>query len=554
MKIKMRLYLLSIVAWASLLVVGGLGFYSSTESSKTIEILNKSVLTKTVYVLQFRAQVNNVIRRFYEISAKASLPHDQQIEELRRLVDLKRAADDNALKYFSDYDGMPRAAGAEPIWADIKNAWQTWYPAMGAEVTNALVNAVNNPTPENTAAVYSTIHDITFKHRDVSALLTKRMNDLTEFNQTFADNLEEADAKASSNMLMIQVILTLGAIAGLVFLGITTLKAVVIPVEKVRDAVKQVERDNDLKLRVDYRSSDEVGEMVVAFNAMMGKLQTSFVDIRGRVKEVNDAVDNFSTAAQQVAASSASQSSSTSAMAASVEEMTVSINTVSSSAGDAQAMAQHAGEISTEGSEIIEHTALEMSTIAEIVAQASHVIQTLGEDSQQISSVVQVIKEVADQTNLLALNAAIEAARAGEQGRGFAVVADEVRKLAERTAQSTGDISTMIGKMQVSSKEAVEEMRRVVTQVESGQTLAQEAGERIHAILEESKQVSNAVTEISNALKEQSQASSDIAKHVESIAQMTDENNAAAEEAASGATRLSQLANEVGSILAQFKV
>ncbi|GHU17945.1 hypothetical protein FACS189475_02600 [Betaproteobacteria bacterium] len=180
------------------------------------------------------------------------------------------------------------------------------------------------------------------------------------------------------------------------------------------------------------------------------------------------AVESLSTAAQQVAASSANQSSSTSAMAASIEEMTVSISTVSNSATDAQAVAHEAGEISDQGGGIIGQTVSEMGVIAQTVAQASQVIQTLGSESQQISSVVQVIKEVADQTNLLALNAAIEAARAGEQGRGFAVVADEVRKLAERTAQSTGDISTMIGKIQVSAREAVEEMEQVVQQVGSG--------------------------------------------------------------------------------------
>jgi len=133
-------------------------------------------------------------------------------------------------------------------------------------------------------------------------------------------------------------------------------------------------------------------------------------------------------------------------------------------------------------------------------------------------------------------------------------VADEVRKLAERTTQSTADISTMIGKIQVSAKEAVDEMNRVVQQVESGQELAREAGERIVSIREKAHKVSDAITEISNALKEQSQASQEIAKHVESIAQMTDENNAAAEETASAAVRLEQLSTSVKNTVDQFKV
>jgi len=134
------------------------------------------------------------------------------------------------------------------------------------------------------------------------------------------------------------------------------------------------------------------------------------------------------------------------------------------------------------------------------------------------------------------------------------VVADEVRKLAERTTQSTADISAMIGKIQGTAKGAVDEMDHVVKQVESGQMLAQEAGERMISIREKARKVSDAITEISNALKEQSQASQEISRHVESIAQMTDENNAAAEETASAAVRLEELSSSVKKNVAQFRV
>ncbi|MCL2161146.1 MAG: methyl-accepting chemotaxis protein, partial [Betaproteobacteria bacterium] len=309
----------------------------------------------------------------------------------------------------------------------------------------------------------------------------------------------------------------------------------------------------DLTLRLGIDSRDEIGELSQSFDLMMGKLQSVFKTIQTQVDEVGKTVESVATSAQEVAQSSANQSSSSSAMAAAIEQMGVSINTVSSSALDAQTMATEAGAMSEQGNQIIRKTRDEMGTIAQIVSGASRVIKTLGEESHQITSVVNVIKEVADQTNLLALNAAIEAARAGEQGRGFAVVADEVRKLAERTAQSTLDISGMVGKIQVSADEAVREMGGVVSQVESGQSLAQEAGGRMQSIHESAARVSGAVTEISDALKEQSHASHDLTRHVESIAQMTEQNNAAAGGVAENARYLGQLATEVRVALRHFR-
>ncbi|MDR1351123.1 MAG: methyl-accepting chemotaxis protein [Zoogloeaceae bacterium] len=554
MRIKARVLVLIGLALLGLVIVAAIGINNSNGDAELIKHMSENQVPRTIAVLEISGKVNEEVRRAYEILSKNSLPLNEQVQELQRILPLKRAADAALRENLDLYEKLDRPAKATELYDKMKATMVAWGPVLVEGHTRLLEEGLANPTAENLVAMYGKILEGNMQVREKTPLLAEQLNEMMSYNtQRTVEDAAESE-QSSHSALVWQIVICVLFFLGLAILGYFTLGAVVKPIETVRNTTVRIARDNDLQARVDYRASDEVGEMVEAFNGMLGKLQASFQDITGRVKEVNEAVNNFSTAAQQVAASSASQSSSTSAMAASVEEMTVSINTVASSAGDAQSIARHAGETASEGGEIIERTAAEMGSIAESVTQASKVIQTLGEESEQISSVVQVIKEVADQTNLLALNAAIEAARAGEQGRGFAVVADEVRKLAERTAQSTGDIGAMIGKIQVAAKEAVNEMGRVVKQVDEGRVLAQQANERIHAIHDEASKVSDAVTEISNALKEQSQASQDIARHVESIAQMTDENNAAAEEAASGAQRLDQLAQEVAATLAQFKV
>jgi methyl-accepting chemotaxis protein len=241
-------------------------------------------------------------------------------------------------------------------------------------------------------------------------------------------------------------------------------------------------------------------------------------------------------------------------MAATVEQVTVSINHVSESAREALEISRKSGDLSSQGGNIIHNAATEMKQIAETVRLTSSTIEDLGQQSNQISSVVQVIKDVADQTNLLALNAAIEAARAGEQGRGFAVVADEVRKLAERTTKATEEITHMIATIQNSAHAAVASMGEAVEQVGGGVALAEQAGDAINQIKEGAGQVITVVNDISSALVEQSSASNDIASHVERVAQMSEENSAAAGETASAANHLEQLSGTMRAAVSRFRI
>jgi methyl-accepting chemotaxis protein len=326
------------------------------------------------------------------------------------------------------------------------------------------------------------------------------------------------------------------------------------PAGKLRTAIVGISNSGDFTRRVSVNSDDEIGETARSFNELMGNLQTAFRKVHDDIGRVAESSHMLSTASKQVANGSVDQSTATSAMAQTVKEVTASISQVSEGAREALRISKSSGELSERGGEIILHAAEEMRKIADTVRQTSISIENLGDQSTKISSIVKVIKEIADQTNLLALNAAIEAARAGEQGRGFAVVADEVRKLAERTTQSTREVTEMIDTIQQASLAAVTGMNATVGQVDGGVALAQQAGDAISQIKLESSQVLKTVSDISAALEEQSKASNEITRHIENVAHLTGENSSAAEQTAGSAGELAQLADEMRNTVNRFKV
>jgi len=255
-----------------------------------------------------------------------------------------------------------------------------------------------------------------------------------------------------------------------------------------------------------------------------------------------------------VSAGSEQQSEAASNMAAAVEEMTVGIEEIASSASSAEGISAESGRLPSDGGAVVARTVEEMERIAVSVRESASVIQDLGDQSARISTIVNSIKEIADQTNLLALNAAIEAARAGEAGRGFAVVADEVRKLAERTAKATDEITGMVTAIQKGTDRAVETMQGGVIRVQEGVVLAGQAGHSMDQIREGASQVVRAITDISQALREQGTASTDIARNVERIAQMAEQNSNAVRDTAGTARRLENLAQQLRAEVSHFRI
>jgi methyl-accepting chemotaxis protein len=310
----------------------------------------------------------------------------------------------------------------------------------------------------------------------------------------------------------------------------------------------------DLTERVRCASRDELDDVAQHFNNMAESMQKLLGVVQMTARRLGDAATDMSGSAARVLKSSEQQSSAASGMAAAIEEMTVSIDQIAEHANSAYQVSTESGELSEEGGRIVEGTVSEMEKIAETVNESARIIEELGRHSESISAIVNVIKEIADQTNLLALNAAIEAARAGEQGRGFAVVADEVRKLAERTASSTQEISNMIGAIQQGTSGAVSSMQSGVARVAEGVALSRRAGESIDRIKDGANRVRSGVSEISNSLREQSAASNDIAKKIEHIAEMSEQNTAAVQGTSSTASELERLAMELQSEVKRFRV
>lgn len=359
--------------------------------------------------------------------------------------------------------------------------------------------------------------------------------------------------RESSLKVMAAALGLLVLVIGFIYLFVN--RAVSVPLERLSHSLAQIaEGEGDLTRRLAVERQDEIGKTSEIFNAFMDKLQSVVRDVKTSAEKVMVTAKQLAFASQDVTKSSDRQSEATAAMAAAIEEITVSIANVADNAANAHEMASEAGVLSCEGANAVRGAVGEMNKISASVGHSKQMIRDLDEKSNQISNIVSVIKDIADQTNLLALNAAIEAARAGEQGRGFAVVADEVRKLAERTTASTQEIAKMIEAIQQSTQSSVQGMELSSGQVQEGVQMAARSGDSMTRIEASTGKVQDAVNEISSALREQSSAANQLAQEVERIAQMTEKNGLSAKESSQAASHLEGMASTLKISVDRFKV
>jgi len=311
--------------------------------------------------------------------------------------------------------------------------------------------------------------------------------------------------------------------------------------------------EGDLTAEVAVREGDR-HSVSYSMNRMQSDLKAMIGSVLRQARNIGEAVSSVTEATETVRHSASAQAEAAESTAAAIEQIAVSVSHVTDSTDQTRNNSEQTCQVAARGERDSAAASQSIANVSETVAQAAGQIQVLKERSSEIGSIAEVIREIADQTNLLALNAAIEAARAGEQGRGFAVVADEVRKLAERTGTATAQISQVIAAVQAETNSAVASIEAIVPRVDKGSELAAGAADSLRSIQGSANETLTRLSEVVNSMHELSAGTNAIAKNMEEIAAMADRSGAAIERNADVTRTLENSARELDQMVGRFKV
>lgn len=514
------------------------------------------------------------ISRFYEMSG---MLHSMYDDRLVPLIDLGKVNDHlaklriNALRIISEPESSKRQEisnaadenmkeidkliekyGATYLVPDEKKTFEEFKPAWKAyneSRSRTYALALNGRTEE---AKENARTDAAAKYKTVDEKLNRLVTIQDEVGKELYKEAQ-SDARLATYIIVggTIIIVVLAIFFGFIMSSIiaTPLQIGVRLAEAIADGdLSQSMREDDL------RRKDEVGQLLNAMLHMTNKLKTLMSDIRSASDTIASASNQLSASAEQLSGGVADQAGRTSQIATASTEMSQTVVDIAKNTSNIATSASETVKTAKAGEDIVDRSVREVKAIAETVNESASLMSSLGERSRQIGEIIGVIKDIADQTNLLALNAAIEAARAGEQGRGFAVVADEVRKLAERTTKATSEIGGMITAIQEEVQKAVNSMDEGTKRVHVGVEFSTKTGDALRGIVDSVNELQSMVQQIATATDEMSSVADQISGDIEAVALVSNETSASSNQISQASNDLSKLSSNLALIVGKFKV
>ncbi len=542
LKVQTKLMVLVGISCLALAVVGAMGLKGMKGGNRSLEESNQS-LQQVAYLGAMKSDFLAMrLDLVYMMSLKDNVKMKEKWDDFSKRIEVVRESMKKLEAADPDQHELESIAvfkeGFEKYIVNGTKLGEMLLAARAANDENAVANAVTFGA-EQVGPLYAKPAEI------VAKLVADNIRDGQEMFKS-----DTADYKRS---FMVMVIIIASALALAVALGLFIARSVANPLKKVFETMQKLAA-GDLSVRSEIASKDEMGMLADELNIMAEKLQETITRVAHNGIEVASAASQMHSTAEQMATGAEQAAAQTQTIATASEEMAATTNDIASNCHMAANNAGRVNEAAATSAQIVDETIAVMGQIATRVKESAKMVETLGSRSEEIGEIVGTIEDIADQTNLLALNAAIEAARAGEQGRGFAVVADEVRALAERTTKATKQIAVTIKNIQSETRNAVVAMEEGVREVEKGTRDASKSGESLQSILEQIGALTMQVNQIATAAEEQTATTGEITNNIQQITAVVQLTANGSQESATAAAQLSRLSEELRSLMEHFKI